>query len=64
MAVPSVATPRSLDGTRRHILAINNDPAIIALFRDLLVGSADARSAFAVDRRAGAGATAAPAPWR
>ena len=28
--------PRSLDGAQRHILAINNDPAVLALFRDLL----------------------------
>lgn len=27
---------QSLDGHRAHILAINNDPAILALFRDLL----------------------------
>ena len=31
----SVSLP-SLDGHRQHILAINNDPAILALFRDLL----------------------------
>jgi adenylate cyclase len=31
----SVSLP-SLDAHRQHILAINNDPAILALFRDLL----------------------------
>jgi len=31
----SRSTP-SLDGHRSHILAINNDPAVLALFRDLL----------------------------
>jgi CheY-like chemotaxis protein len=28
--------PRSVDGRQRHILAINNDPAVLGLFRDLL----------------------------
>jgi CheY-like chemotaxis protein len=30
------AAPRSRAGTQRHVLAINNDPAVLALFRDLL----------------------------
>ncbi len=29
-------TTPSLDGHRPHVLAINNDPAVLALFRDLL----------------------------
>jgi len=32
----STLSPPSLDGHRPHILAINNDPAVLALFRDLL----------------------------
>lgn len=32
-ASPSLPSP---DGYRSHILAINNDPAVLALFRDLL----------------------------
>ncbi len=35
-SVPSSFAPPSLNGHQRHILAINNDPAILALFRDLL----------------------------
>ena len=37
-SAPSARTdPRhSLDGRQRHILAINNDPAVLGLFRDLL----------------------------
>jgi CheY-like chemotaxis protein len=34
--LPSSLSPPSLDGHRPHILAINNDPAVLALFRDLL----------------------------
>ena len=34
--IPSSLSPPSLDGHRSHILAINNDPAVLALFRDLL----------------------------
>ena len=34
--LPSTHSAPSLDGHRRHILAINNDPAVLALFRDLL----------------------------
>jgi DNA-binding response OmpR family regulator len=30
------AAPPALDGAQRHILAINNDPDVLALFRDLL----------------------------
>jgi CheY-like chemotaxis protein len=33
---PSTVSPPSLDGHRPHILAINNDPAVLALCRDLL----------------------------
>src|SRR4051812_32296992 len=37
MPEPSACiTPRSPDGTPRSILAINNDPAVLGLFRDLL----------------------------
>jgi CheY-like chemotaxis protein len=32
----SALSPPSLDGNRPRILAINNDPAVLALFRDLL----------------------------
>ena len=32
----SSLSPPSPDGHRPHILAINNDPAVLALFRDLL----------------------------
>ena len=32
----SSLSPPSPDGHRSHILAINNDPAVLALFRDLL----------------------------
>jgi CheY-like chemotaxis protein len=35
-AVPSSVSPPSLNGHQPHILAINNDPAVLALFRDLL----------------------------
>jgi len=34
--MPSSLSPPPLDGYRPHILAINNDPAVLALFRDLL----------------------------
>src|SRR3954467_9142336 len=34
--VSSSVSLLSLDGHRQHILAINNDPAVLALFRDLL----------------------------
>jgi len=34
--LPSTHSAPSLDGHRRHILAINNDAAVLALFRDLL----------------------------
>ena len=34
--IPSSLSPPPLDGYRPHILAINNDPAVLALFRDLL----------------------------
>src|SRR5215207_3239350 len=34
--LPSSLSPTSLDGHRSHILAINNDSAVLALFRDLL----------------------------
>src|SRR5829696_1746988 len=34
--IPSSLSPPSLDGHRSHILAINNDSAVLALFRDLL----------------------------
>ncbi|MCC2627971.1 MAG: hypothetical protein K0S14_1621 [Thermomicrobiales bacterium] len=33
---PRLYHPPPLDGYRPHILAINNDPAVLALFRDLL----------------------------
>ena len=33
---PSSSSPPALNGRHQHILAINNDPAILALFRDLL----------------------------
>jgi CheY-like chemotaxis protein len=34
--LPSSRSAPSLDGHRQQILAINNDPAVLALFRDLL----------------------------
>jgi hypothetical protein len=34
--MPSALSPPSLDGHRSHILAINNDPAVLALSCDLL----------------------------
>jgi len=34
--IPSSLSPPPLDGYRPHILAINNDSAVLALFRDLL----------------------------
>src|SRR5215216_1565967 len=34
--LPSSLSQPSPDGHRPHILAINNDPAVLALFRDLL----------------------------
>ena len=34
--IPSSLSPPPLDGYHPHILAINNDPAVLALFRDLL----------------------------
>ncbi len=34
--ITSSLSPPSLDGYRPHILAINNDPSVLALFRDLL----------------------------
>jgi CheY-like chemotaxis protein len=34
--LPASLSVSSLDGHRQHILAINNDPAVLAHFRDLL----------------------------
>jgi DNA-binding response OmpR family regulator len=34
--IASSLSPPPLDGYRPHILAINNDSAVLALFRDLL----------------------------
>ena len=36
MPLPSTHLSSSPNGHQRHILAINNDPAVLALFRDLL----------------------------
>jgi CheY-like chemotaxis protein len=36
LPLPSSLSPPSPDGHRPQILAINNDPAVLALFRDLL----------------------------
>jgi DNA-binding response OmpR family regulator len=36
MSLPSSFSPLSPNGHQPHILAINNDPAVLALFRDLL----------------------------
>ena len=36
MPLPSTKRSSSLNGYQPHILAINNDPAVLALFRDLL----------------------------
>ena len=33
---PSSSSPPALNGRQQHILAINNDPGVLALFRDLL----------------------------
>jgi len=36
MPLPSTDASSSPNGYQPHILAINNDPAVLALFRDLL----------------------------
>ncbi len=36
MPLPSTDRTSSPNGYQPHILAINNDPAVLALFRDLL----------------------------
>ena len=36
LPMPSSLLPPSLDSNRPHILAIDNDPAVLSLVRDLL----------------------------